>query len=151
MFSFLSGISWTYYLIVGLIVALLASGYLLKNSIAETGALTAQNDALSAQLITANKDKENLSATLASSSKRSLEDEKERQQLQSKVVVLNKKITALSRLTKDKGTPNGALDVKTNNASSDDIYLSDSLRSLLSEAYCQSISGLCPNPNQPIK
>lgn len=147
MFSFLSGISWTYYLIAGLVVALLASGYLLKNSIAETGALTAQNDALSAQLITANKDKENLSATLASTTKRSLEDEKERQQLQSKVVVLNKKITALSRLTKDRESS----DVKSSSQASDDIILSDSLKQLLSESYCQSISGLCPNTDQPVK
>jgi hypothetical protein len=144
MFSFLSGISWTYYLIAGLVIALLASGYLLKNSIAETGALTAQNDALSAQLITANKDKENLSATLASTTKHSLEDEKERQQLQSKVVVLNKKITTLSRLTKE-----APKDASLKNP--DDVYLSTDLVRLLSESYCQSISGLCPNPDQPVK
>jgi len=147
MMSFLSGISWTYYLIVALVIALFASGYLLKNSIAETGALSAQNDALSAQLISANKDKENLSATLASTTLKSLEDSKEREVLQGKVSVLNKKINTLARLTKDKE----ASDVKTNNASSDDIYLSDELRSVLSESYCQSIPGLCIDPNQPLK
>lgn len=147
MFSFLSGISWTYYLIAALIIALLASGYLLKNSIAETGALSTQNDALTRQLATANKDKENLGATLASTAQKSLEDSKEREVLQGKVSVLNKKINTLTRLTKDKGTS----DVKTNNASSDDIYLSDQLRSVLSESYCQSVPGLCPAADQPVK
>jgi len=144
MFSFLSGVSWTYYLIAGLLVALFASGYLLKSSIEETGALRDANDALSAQLAIANQDKENLSATLASTAQKSLEDSKEREVLQGKVVVLNKKINTLSRLTKE-----APKDASLKNP--DDVYLSTDLIRVLSEAYCNSAGVVCPNSNESAK
>lgn len=144
MFNFLSGISWTYYVIAALLIAVLAGGYLLKKEIEETGSLREANSSLSAQLDAANRDKENLSATLESTSRKSLEDAKERQELQSKVAVLNKQITSLKRLTKE-----APKDASLKN--SDDVYLSDDLLRVLSESYCQSVPSVCTNPNQPVK
>jgi hypothetical protein len=144
MFGFLSNISWTYYLIAGLVLALLASGYLLSNKIEEVGSLQAQNSTLTEQLATSEADKARLNATVALNAQTSLEDATEREKLRSEVSVLSKQITSLKRLTKS--TPS---DVKFNNQSSDDILLSDDLVRLLSDSYCKASPHLCPNTSQP--
>lgn len=146
MLSFLSSISWAYYLIIALVLALLASGYVLSNKIEEVGSLQSQNTALTQQLTEAEADKDRLNATLQLSSQKSLEDSTERDKLRSDVAVLNKKITSLTRLTKS--TPS---DVKFNNQSSDDLYLSSELTSLLNAAYCNSKVSLCANTKQSSK
>lgn len=146
MFSFLSSISWTYYLIAALILALLASGYVLRNKIEEVGSLQAQNSTLTEQLATSEADKTRLNATIALNSQTSLEDATEREKLRSELSVLSKQITSLKRLTKS--TPS---DVKFNNQSSDDLYLSDSLVRLLSDSYCKASPNLCPGPSQSTK
>lgn len=143
MFSFLSGISWTYYLIAALVLALLASGYILNNKIEEVGSLQAQNSTLTEQLATSEADKTRLNAAIALNSQTSLEDATEREKLRSEVSVLSKQITSLKRLTKS--TPS---DVKFNNQSSDDIFISDDLKRLLDAAYCNSKASLCPNTKQ---
>lgn len=146
MFSFLSGISWTYYLIAALVLTILASGYVLNNKIKEVGSLQAQNSTLTEQLATSEADKTRLNAAIALNSQTSLEDATEREKLRSEVSVLSKQITSLKRLTKS--TPS---DVKFNNQSSDDIFLSDDLRGLLDAAYCNSKASLCPNTSKPSK
>jgi len=146
MISFLSNISWTYYLIAGLVLALLASGYLLSNKIEEVGSLQAQNSTLTEQLATSEADKARLNATVALNAQTSLEDATEREKLRSEVSVLSKQITSLKRLTKS--TPS---DVKFNNQSSDDIFISDDLKRLLDAAYCNSKASLCPDTKQSSK
>ena len=146
MFSFLSSISWTYYLIAALILALLASGYVLNNKIEEVGSLQTLNSTLTEQLATSEADKANLNAILQLNSQTSLEDATEREKLRSDVAVLNKQIISLKRLTKS--TPS---DVKFSNQSSDDIFLSDDLRGLLNSAYCNSKASLCPDTSKPSK
>jgi len=143
MISFLSGISWTYYLIAGLVLALLASGYLLNNKVEEVGSLQAQNSTLTEQLATSEADKTRLNAAIALNSQTSLEDATEREKLRSEVSVLSKQITSLKRLTKS--TPS---DVKFNNQSSDDIFISDDLKRLLDAAYCNSKASLCKDTKQ---
>lgn len=145
LLNIFSGLSWTYYVIAGLLVAVLLSGYLLKKEIEKTGELSAQNAQLSADLSQAEKDKSNLLSTMQVNSQKSLEDQNERDKLRDKVVQLNKKVSSLTRLTKDKGN---ASDVKSNSQSSDDIYLSDSLISLFREAYCNNPSSVCANPSE---
>ena len=146
MFSFLSGISWTYYLIAALVLALLASGYVLNNKIEEVGSLQAQNSSLTEQLATSEADKTRLNAAIALNSQTSLEDATEREKLRSEVSVLSKQIISLKRLTKS--TPS---DVKFNNQSSDDIFISDDLKRLLDAAYCNSKASLCTDTKQSSK
>lgn len=146
MFSFLSGISWTYYLIAVLVLALLASGYVLNNKVEEVGSLQAQNSTLTEQLAISEADKTRLNAAIALNSQTSLEDATEREKLRSEVSVLSKQIISLKRLTKS--TPS---DVKFSNQSSDDIFLSDDLRGLLNSAYCNSKANVCPDTKQSTK
>lgn len=146
MFSFFSGISWTYYLIAVLILALLASGYVLNNKIEEVGSLQAQNSILTEQLAISEADKTRLNAAIALNAQTSLEDATEREKLRSEVSVLSKQITSLKRLTKS--TPS---DVKFNNQSSDDIFISDDLKRLLDAAYCNSKASLCTDTKQSAK
>lgn len=146
MMSFLSSISWTYYLIAALILALLASGYVLSNKIEEVGSLQTLNSTLTEQLATSEADKTRLNTTIALNSQTSLEDATEREKLRSEVSVLSKQITSLKRLTKS--TPS---DVKFNNQSSDDIFISDDLKRLLDAAYCNSKASVCPNTSKPSK
>jgi hypothetical protein len=134
--------SWTYYLIAGLTVALLALGWILKNQIETVGELRATNTVLQQQLATSEADKRKLDTTLQLSSKVALEDQLERDKLRSNAAVLNKQITSLKKLTKE--APKDA----SNNAP-DDIYISDELKRLLSDSYCKARSDLCPNPSKP--
>lgn len=143
MMSFLSDISWTSYLIAALVLALLVSGYVLNNKIEEVGSLQAQNSTLNEQLATSEADKTRLNAAIALNAQTSLEDATEREKLRSEASVLSKQITSLKRLTKS--TPS---DVKFNNQSSDDIFLSDDLRGLLNSAYCNSKASVCTDTKQ---
>lgn len=134
--------SWTYYAIAALTVLLLGLGWVLKNQIEEVGALGVQNTALQQQLAASEADKAKLDATLQLTSKTSLEDELERNKLRSDVVLLNKQITSLKRLTKE--APKDA-----STTASDDIFISDELKRVLSDSRCKARPDLCINTKQP--
>lgn len=147
--SFFTGASWTTYILIGLVVALLALAFLYKKEVEHTGSLEAEKAALTSSLEASERDKQHLSDTIAINAQSSLEDTVERESLRSQVVKLNKEVSSLKTLTKTKVKNNES--PISNIQADDDIELSDSLRSLLEQSACSSNPNLCRNSSEPAK
>lgn len=141
--------SWQTYVIAGLVALLLALGLLYKSEIKESGELSSQIEQKEKTIATLQGEKEKLNLTLENNENKALEDTQERDALKAQVVVLNKKVSSLTELTKPKGKV--AQDVKSNLKTDDDVMLSDSLISVLRESYCATNPAVCVNPQNTVK
>lgn len=141
--------SWQSYLIVGLIILLGVLGFLYKSEIKETGNLSTQIEQKDKTIAALQDERDKLSLSLKNNENKALEDTQERDALKAQVVVLNKKVSSLTKLTKPKGK--AAQDVKSNLKTDDDVMLSDSLISVLRESYCATGTAVCVNSQNTVK
>ncbi len=141
--------TWQTYVIAGLVALLLTVGLLYKSELRESGQLSAQIKQKDKTIATLQGEKEKLYLTLENSENKTVEDMQERDALKSQVVLLNKKISSLTELTKPKGK--AAQNVKSNLKTDDDVMLSDSLISVLRESYCATSPAICVNPQNTVK
>lgn len=141
--------SWQTYAIAGLVILVLTLGLLYKSEIKESGELASQIAQKQKTIATLQGEKEKLNLTLENNENKALEDTQERDALKAQVVVLNKKVSSLTELTKPKGKV--AQDVKSNLKTDDDVMLSDSLISVLRESYCATGTAVCVNSQNTIK
>lgn len=140
--------SWQTYAIAGLVILVLTLGLLYKSEIKESGELASQIAQKQKTIATLQGEKEKLNLTLENNENKALEDTQERDALKAQVVVLNKKVSSLTELTKPKGKV--AQDVKSNLKTDDDVMLSDSLISVLRELLCNRHL-VCVNSQNTIK
>lgn len=141
--------SWQTYLIVGLTVLLGVLGFLYKSEIKETGNLSTQIEQKDKTIATLQDERDKLYLSLKNNENKALEDTQERDALKAQVVVLNKKVSSLTELTKPKGKV--AQDAKTNLQTNDDVMLSDSLIRVLRESYCSTSPSVCLNTQDTLK
>lgn len=141
--------SWQTYVIAGLVILVLTLGLLYKSEVKESGELASQIALKEQTIATLQGEKEKLNLTLENNENKALEDTQERDALKAQVVVLNKKVSSLTELTKPKGK--AAQDVKSNLKTDDDVMLSDSLISVLRESYCATGTAVCVNSQNIVK
>lgn len=141
--------SWQTYVIAGLVILVLTLGLLYKSELKESGELASQIAQKEQTIATLQAEKEKLNLTLENNENKALEDTQERDALKAQVVVLNKKVSSLTKLTKPKGK--AAQDVKSNLKTDDDVMLSDSLISVLRESYCATGTAVCVNSQNTVK
>ncbi len=141
--------SWQTYVIAGLVILVLTLGLLYKSELKESGELSDQIEQKDKTIDTLQGEKEKLYFTLENNENKALEDTQERDALKAQVVLLNKKVSSLTELTKPKGK--AAQDVKSNLKTDDDVMLSDSLISVLRESYCATSPTVCANSQNTVK
>lgn len=126
-----SRIPLTFYIIGGLIGLLIFLFYLYHKEVENTGRLEEVNQSLTQRLSDLEENNRKLNESVALNAEKSLQDEQKRQELQATINSQKSQISKLKRLTKERND-------EEQTPSNGDVYLSDSLNSVLKQAYCNN-------------